>query len=284
VLLSALFGAFPEIGGIFFSEGAHRDGLFPALIMTPLLFLIHLLTKYEAKRYWLVLHRKHSLDSLSVVRFVITLLALIFLYPIIFPFAPLLGFMIFTFFNVIAKISEALTVLGFILATLAIVLIILSALYGSAMSKRRKFIKKLYEVAAKSDAEISIFSRPYRSFFSSECKESFTIKQNGRLFECTVISTVDRLVPLVFTSGTSAQFTRRLGTPKHHIDLCHPISFYPAGEGEQVLIINPAVKFTLVTDGTVMKELDGAARLWGFTLYSDKEFLGALSRGHIGKV
>ena len=141
-----------------------------------------------------------------------------------------------------------------------------------------------YIVFNNADAIPQRISKPYKSFFGSECKESFRIKTDDREFECTLISTVDRLVPLVFTSPTDAQFTRRLGTKRRHIDINHPISFFPAGEGEQILIINPSVKFVFVTDGVEMREIEMAQRLWNFTLYRDFEFIGALERGHIGKV
>lgn len=243
-----------------------------------------LFTKYEAKRYWHELYLKHNLDTLSVPRFIFTLFAILFLYPTVFPLAPILAFMAITAFGLFLKISKALTIIGTVIAITLLVLLIVSASYARAMLKRRKFISQIREICTRNGFQISPLQTPYKSFFKSECKENFTIKQNDRTFECTLISTVDRLVPLIFTSHTDARFTRRIGTKKHHVDINHPISFFPAGEGEQIIIINPSVKFLFVTDGIELREIDGPERLWNFTLYRDFEFLGALERGHIGKV
>lgn len=283
-LVSAALGLYPEIAGIFFSGGEHRSGYFTPLTLVPLLFLIFLFTKYEARRYWLALYQRHSLDELSIAKLVVTLLAIIFLYPTVFPLAPILGFMAVTAFNLFLTISKTLTVIGTLIAVLLVIFALISVLYITAMLKRRKFIRALRGICLANGYELSRISKPYKSFFGSECKESFRIRMGEREFECTLISTVDRLVPLVFTSPTDAQFTRRLGTKRRHIDINHPISFFPAGDGEQILIINPTVKFIFVTDGIEMRELEGAQRLWSFTVYRDFEFLGALERGHIGKV
>ena len=283
-LVSAALGLYPEIAGIFFSGGEHRSGYFTPLTLVPLLFLIFLFTKYEARRYWLALYQRHSLDELSIAKLVVTLLAIIFLYPTVFPLAPILGFMAVTAFNLFLTISKTLTVIGTLIAVLLVIFALISVLYITAMLKRRKFIRALRGICLANGYELSRISKPYKSFFGSDCKESFRIRMGEREFECTLISTVDRLVPLVFTSPTDAQFTRRLGTKRRHIDINHPISFFPAGDGEQILIINPTVKFIFVTDGIEMRELEGAQRLWSFTVYRDFEFLGALERGHIGKV
>lgn len=283
-LLSAILGAYPEIAGIFFSGGKNRSGYFTPLLLIPTLFAIFLLTKYEARRYWLSLYQRHSLDSLSTAKFTLTLFAIVFLYPTVFPLAPILGFMAVTAFNVFLAISKTLTVIGTLIAILLLVFTVVAVLYIAAMLRRRKFLQRLHGICLANGYEISRISRPYKSFFRSECKESFRIKADRKEFECTLISTVDRLVPLVFTSPTDAQFTRRLGTKRRHIDINHPISFYPGGDGEQILIVNPSVKFIFVTDGVEMRELEGPEHLWNFAVYRDFEFLGALERGHIGKV
>ncbi len=283
-LFSAMLGVYPEIAGIFFSSGKNRSGYFTPLLLVPVLFAIFVFTKYEARRYWLALYQRHSLDDLSVAKFTLTLLAIVFLYPTVFPLAPILGFMAVTAFNVFLAISKTLTVIGTVIAILLLIFTLVAILYITAMLKRRKFLQRLHGICLANGYELSHISRPYKSFFKSECKESFRIKMGEGEFECTLISTVDRLVPLVFTSPTDAQFTRRLGTKRRHIDINHPISFYPGGDGEQILIINPSVKFIFVTDGVEMRELEGAERLWNFTVYRDFEFIGALERGHIGKV
>ncbi len=283
-LISAALGFYPEFAGIFFPDGSHKSGYFTPLVLIPLLFLILLFTKYEARRYWLVLYQRRALDDLSVAKFTLTLLAIIFLYPTVFPLAPILGFMAVTAFNIFLAFSKALTAVGTLLVIALIVFAVIAALYIAAMLKRRRFLNKLRAICAMQGYGLSRISRPYKSFFKSECRESFRLKAGEREFECTLISTVDRLVPLVFTSPTDAQFTRRLGTKRKHIDIVHPITFFPGGDGEQILIVNPSVKFILVTDGVEMRDVEGAQRLWNFVLYQDFEFLGALERGHVGKV
>ena len=281
---AALFGIFPELSNTFFADSSHRVGYFSPLILVPLCFIISLFTKYEARRYWYELYLKHDLDTLSVPKFILTLSAILFMYPTVFPLAPILVFMVITAFGVFIKISKVLTLLGTVTAIFFLVILVLGISYTRAILNRRKFLKRLRETCAKNNYRLSPVRNPYKSFFKSEYKESFTIIKDNQVFECTLISTVDRLVPLVFTSATDAQFTRRIGTKKHHIDINHPISFFPGGDGKQIIIINPTVKFLFVTDGIKVQEIEGPQNLWNFTLYRDYEFLGALERGHVGKV
>jgi hypothetical protein len=126
VFIVAAAGVLPEIGGIFFSDGSKRAGLFPALILTPICFIVLLLAKYEAMRYWHKLEREKDIEKLdSPVRFAVRIFVIIILYPLVFPLSPLLVFMIGSLLSVIIGLTNALGVISAILAVIAIILLVL---------------------------------------------------------------------------------------------------------------------------------------------------------------
>ena len=285
IFIVSAAGVFPEIGGIFFPDGSKRAGLFPALILTPICFFVLLLSKYEAMRYWHKLEREKDIEKLdNPMRYAVRILIIVILYPIIFPLSPLLGFMIGSLISIIIGVTNALGAISAILAVISIILLILGVSLLCAMSKRRKFIKALRAAVSKKGYTVSEITNPYISFVRSTKRCGFILEANGERFACTVISTLHKRIPLIFTSPTDAYFRHRIGSKNHHFTLNHNIEFYPAGEGKHLLIVNPMPKNRVfIEDGTLEAQVVSGDKLWSFILYDAASFLSAIDRDCLGR-
>lgn len=279
VVITALVGGFFEIGSIFFESG-HRSGWFPLVIMTPICLFIFVNAKYEAKRYWIYLNRIGELERVTAPsRFYKRFLLIFFLYPLLFPYSPLLGFIAYSAITIIVSLFGALTVVGFIVLVTAVLLytLIIPALKRS--SRTKKLVKSINDISEREGYEIEWINA------SSETKNGckFNLRYEGKEFNCLIIGSRRRGVPLIFTSATNAYFEYRLGTKEHHISMHRHIDFFLHGEGTKILIINPSPKHVFVTDGVKMQRLSSADRIWNHTVHDDVSFLGAMDRKCLDK-
>ena len=71
------------------------------------------------------------------------LLAIVILYPTVFPFAPLIAFALITLGGVFAELSEILTVFGLVLAIAIIIFTVFAIKYTVALRRRRKLVRGL---------------------------------------------------------------------------------------------------------------------------------------------
>ena len=281
----SLAGVFPEIGGIFFPDGSKRAGLFPALILTPICFAVLLLAKYEAMRYWHKLEREKDIEKLdSPGRFVIRVAVIVILYPIIFPFSPLLVFMIWSLISIIVGVTNSLGVITAIAAAVAIILTVLGISLLSAISKRKKFIKALKSITGERGYTLSEITHPYLCFIKSTQRCGFILETEGQKYDCIIISTLHKRTPLIFKSPTDAYFRHRIGSKNHHFTVNHNIEFYPNGEGKQLVIVNPMPKNRVfIEDGPLETQVISGDKLWSFVLYDATSFLSAIDRDCLGR-
>lgn len=275
VAVTALIGGFAEIGSIFF-DGTHHGGWFPTVIITPVCFVLFLSSKYEARRYWFYLNRIGEMERVtSPVKFYKRFALIFFLYPLTFPYSPLLVFIAYSFFSILVSLFGALTVIGFIMLAVSAFLFMLVIPTLKRHTKRKKFIRTANEIAAREGYTVK-----WRT--DSEIKEKniskFDLTLNGKEFNCLVIGTGRKRVPLIFTSATNAYFEHRFGTQEHHISIKRQIDFFLHGEGTKVIIVNPSPKHVYVTDGIKMKRLSSSDRIWSCTVHDDVSFLGAMER------
>lgn len=285
VAIVSLAGAFPEVGGIFFSDGSQNAGFFPALILSPICFIELLLAKYEALRYWHKLEREKDIEKLDTPhRFILRIAVVVVLYPTIFPFSPLLVFIIWSFISVIVGVTNAIGVISAIAAVLMIILLVLCISLLAAMSKRKKFIKALLLIAVEKGYTVSKITHPYSCFLASSKRCGFILEAEGKKYDCVIISTLHRTTPLIFASPTDAYFRHRIGTKNHHFTVNHNVEFYPTGEGKQLVIVNPMPKNRVfIEDGPIGSQVISGDKLWGFILYDGTSFLSALERECLGR-
>lgn len=273
VALTALIGGFAEIGSIFF-DATHRGGWFPLVIITPICFVLFLNGKYEARRYWFYLNRIGELERVaSPASFYKRFLLVLFLYPIFFPYSPLLVFIAFSVGSITVSIFGALTLIGFIIAAVAALLFIFFIPEIKCKRRRKKLIGAVNGIA-----EINGYGVDWLNDCDNKKILKFNLTLGEKEFNCLAISAKRRRVPLIFTSQTNAYFEHRLGTLEHHISINRQIDFFLHGSGSKIIIVNPSPKHVFVTDGIKMKRLSSADVIWGCIVHDNVSFLGAMDR------
>jgi hypothetical protein len=278
IAVSAFLGAFSYVGGIFFESG-YRSGLFPALVFTPICFIITLFAKYEASRHHAKLYNENNLEKVtSPFWFASRLISVAILYPLAMPLSPLLGYAIFTFGAIIVRITVVLSILGAIAGFIALVFLIWGILVLRGIFKRRRFFRRLKRIAEEGGYSIYDIKNPYRSFITSRNHCTFTLEYERKTYSCLMISTLGGRVPLVFTSATDAHYLHRIGTKDHGISLSHKIEFFhPAGDAK-IIIVNPAPRRVLVAEGKSERRVLCSDKIWGITVHDADSFLGSADR------
>ncbi len=275
---AALIGAFISFGGMF-PGGMPLGNLIPFAVMTPICFLISVNSKYEAARLFEKLERINDTEKLFTPWwFVKRIILIVVLYPTGAPLAPLLGFALFSFFNLIVEITEILTVLGAVSAVAIIAFLLWSVRVLNGISKRKKFFKRLKISVERAGYTLENIKTPYISFITSRSHCSFSLSLGEERFDCLMIGTLWKGVPLVFTSPTDARFEHRIGTDGHHFTVNHNIEFYHRGEGERIVIVDPVPKNVFVNEDRRQKRVTCTDTLWNVTVHDADSFIGCLER------
>ncbi len=283
IALCAILGAFPHIGGMFF-EKMPMSGYFPAVVLTPVCFVLSLLSRYEAARCFYKLDRENNIEKiLNPLWFIARMVIIAVLYPVAFPLAPILVYAIFSILAVIARISALLTVLGLVIAVIFLLFLIWGISVLRGISKRKRFLKRLRCAADENGYLFYDLKNPYTSFVTSKNQCTFTLELDGKIYDCLIVSTLRRATPLVFTSPTGAHFLHQLGTKEHNISLNHNIDFYHMGIGEKIVIVDPVPKKVLVCENNNSKRLYCADKIWGFTVHDADSFIGCVERKCLSK-
>ncbi len=280
ISLAAALGAFPQIGGMFpepYTMSA--GGWFPVVTLVPVCLILSILSKYEAARFYYKLYIEGDREKLSTpVFFIIRLSLVIFLYPIALPLAPALIYAIVSLFAIFAEISAILSVIGTIFAIMLLIFIIWGIKVLRGISKRKKFLKRIAATAKEKGYILSDLKNPYRSFATSKNQCSFSLELDGKCFDCIVISTLWKLVPLVFTSPTNAHFLHKFGTKDHGFEIKHTIDFYHTDIGEKIIIVDPSPKKVFVSENNKTKRLYSADRIWKTAFHDSDSFIGCMDR------
>lgn len=273
ISLTALLGGFYEIGSIFF-DGSHRGGWFPLVIITPICLLLFISAKYEARRYWFHLNKTGELERVTKPSSFYKRFALVFfLYPLVFPYSPLLAFFAISFATIILSIFGALTVAGIIIVAISSLLFVFVIPMLKRGRSKAKLTKSINETASREGYEVK-----WHEDTSEKNITKFDLFFGEKEFNCLIIGTKRRRVPLIFTSATNAYFEHRIGTREHHISINRQIDFFLHGKGTKIIILNPCPKHVFVTDGIKMQRLSYSDRIWNQILHDDVSFIGAMDR------
>lgn len=283
IAISAILGAFPYIGGMFL-EKMPTYGYFPALVLTPICLICTLLAKYEAARHWKTLDHENNMEKITAPSwFIIRIITVILIYPTVLPLSPLLGYMIYSIGAIFVQMTVVMTAIGAVLALIALILLLWASSLIRGICKRRKFLKKLKQIAYDNGYTLCDISFPYRSFATSSDHCRFLLMLDGKSYGCVVISTVRKRTPLVFTSANDAHFLHRIGTKDHGITLRHGIEFFHPVADEKITIVNPSPKRVFAAEGSSQRVVYCSDRIWGFTVHDAESFLGAVERKCLDK-
>lgn len=278
--LCALIGGFAEIGSIFF-DGAHRGGWFPFVIITPTCFLLFLSAKYESRRYWAYLNKIGELERVTLpVKFYKRFALVFFLYPLLFPYSPLIVFFAFSFVSLLISLFNAVTVIGLIVIAASVIFFAFIVPAIRRSGRKRRLVNSINETAGREGYTIS-----WQSSEENQQKNilKFDLFFNGKEFNCLIIATKRKAVPLIFTSATNAYFEHRIGTREHHISINRHIDFFLHGNGTKIIILNPSPKHVFVTDGIKMQRLSYSDKIWHQTIHDNVSFIGAMDRKCLDK-
>ena len=282
--LTALLGAFSCFGRIFYEDGRWDGGWFPIVVLVPVCLVLLLLSKYEARRYWVSLKLigevEAKLDRPWRLFFRLALICI--LYPTVFPFSPLLVFIIWNFISVIIKVTDTITVFGTIAAIIALFIIVYVISLLSVTRKRKKFLRSLRAVCAENGYTVSEPKAPYSAFIKTR-PTSFLLEAEGKKYECILIPTLHKRTPFIVNSATGGYFRHRIGSKNHHFTINHTIDFFGSGEGERIVILSPTPKYVLIVEGKIEKRLVSGDKLWDFIIYSEESFISAIDRHCLGR-
>lgn len=284
--ISCLMGAFPEIAGLFLEQNGSNViyGLLSFAIIIPLFIIIGIFCKYEVRRYWKVLYEKQELEKIgSPLGFLWRAVLITLAYPIVYPFLPLLLFVIFNAINLLVKVIGALNFIGTIIAIFSILIVVYFIPLLRGILKRRKFIKKLKIVCAFKGYTLSDIKSPYSSFTHPKIGSCFIIKRGNEEYHCAFVSTLHRGTHLYFTTDTDAYFRHRIGTKNHHFTINHHIEYGIRGNVKKFIIISPLPKHVFAdSDGSVRELLPGD-KMWDYIMYNMSGFLNAIDRDCLDK-
>ncbi len=278
IFLGALLGIFTTFEGMF-PSGMPIGNILPAITITPVCVLLYLFSKYEAARYFAVLEREGKLDKLlSPSWLIVRIFILSVLYPVCAPMVPAVIYALLTGAFIFIKLSKLWTALGVIAALVLLISLIFSIKVLRGISKRRKFLKKARLVASTKGYDFCDLKTPYRSFLTAKDQCSFSLKLGDKSFDCVVISTLSKRVPLIFTSPTDAYFLHKIGTENHNFSLRHHIEFYHIGDGQKIIIVDPVPKKVLVSEDNRNKRVYCSDSIWGITVHDCDSFIGCMDR------
>ncbi|MBR2650624.1 MAG: hypothetical protein IKD45_03105 [Clostridia bacterium] len=285
--IAAMLDGFPEVGSFILGDGMRGTvlcGAVSAAIIAPLYFIIGIFTRYEVRRYWVVLDRnQETYKCESAIRLFAGALLISLSYPLVYPYIPLLLFFVFNIFSILFSIVGALSIIGTVAVILLIFVIIWVIPILRGILKRKKFIKQLRAICREKGIDVSSISHPYRSFIRPRTEENFKLSANGKEYHCAFVSTLHRGTYLYFTSSTDAYFRHRIGTENHHFTIKHTVEYGILTEGKKCIIISPMPKHIYVEEGGAVRELFVGDRVWDYTVYNMSGFINAIDRDCLDK-
>ena len=280
LMLTALFcsfGGFYEVGYVIFEVG--KAPLWStralALIFVPLLFSVSLFCRYEVHRYYAVLIKRgeeYRVDSKP--RLVGKVFLVLLMYPLLFPYAPMVLFLILTFVGIVGALISVMTLIGFILAVVAAVFGIIGLLKLKTYIMKKKFLGAVKELADKRREVFELFDKEKRE---SEGYD-FRLSSGGQIFSVKIITSINRLTPLYFTSEREAFFLYRLGTKEHHTELQKHFEYYFEGEGQRIIVPIKFPKKLFAAEFGATRKLFSGDRIWKYIVFNTSSFLGQQDR------
>ena len=263
------------------------------LTVLPIFAAVDLFMRVRTRRFWRTLDEEEAIgkrfDGLAIFWLCIL---------IIFGLGFIAGFYFITLSTLISVLlmpEVGLTVLG-------IIFLIFLIQYVRAFRIRSRFFKKLKKVCKEEDVELSRIAHPYRSiFFKKSNAYEFTVKMNGKVYACKMISAVFKSVPMIFCDKESGYFKFGIQVRKNELFTYRDWfthGFDAPDADQKILIVNPAPhmmkaiqlytafsseKTEFVTEGKYERMLDNASAVYGATVFSGSGFLNAVKRNCLDK-
>ena len=171
------------------------------------------------------------------------------------------------------------------IAVIAIAVLLTGFDYFSALLKRRKFISSLRRLCAERGFELGEIRAPFVSVFHAHEGTDFTVRADGKTYDCKLIGPVRRGSQMIIPDSGDAAYRRSIKILKR--ELFQTYKAFPhkfESENKKVLISVPAPASAYTSE----KTHDGAAvvreiyvsgdRVGEYYLYKGDTFINALDR------
>ena len=278
VTLFSIGGILTEGFACFYGSAEAPDihkKLLPLIFFIPIVFLVNLFSHYEARRYWIHLLNIGKFKKLGEkLPLIFRSLAILILYPLVFPYAPMVVYMFVTVFAVLAKIAQVLTILGFVLFIALLFLLGIGISRLKFGSRKREFISSLAAIAEGEGRSITVLSR-------EEAKRvgyDLTYTDGEERYDVRIMY-ARRGVPLFFTKKNDAYFRHRIGTRNHHFTLERHFDYSFESEAKKALILIKFPKTVYVSSDGGSRRMAGGDKIWDVVVYDATTFLGSADRG-----
>ncbi len=278
LLIITLLGGFSDaMRAIPIEMPIMRERILSFFVLLVFFIPIDILGRIDVRRFFRDAKRFHEEDKLFRPQSaILRALVIIFLYPIAFPFTPLL---LFAAWTIIGVIGAALGAIGPpVISTAVVSFFILFFVMIKIMRRRRRFKKKSKRLILVSEEQ------GYTVELSKERGERrvITLTRGDERYTATVLSPWSRGRGLYFTSEEDAYTLIKIGTRRHNLSFQHKFKYGFSGEGRRLLIIEPIPNRVFVTDGVEARELFFGDGIWDATIYDLTSLSGFIERDILG--
>lgn len=216
---------------------------------------------------------------------------------------PIMAYLLPIFFPTLRTLPKVVFLICIVFVPIVIAFILLFSVfdYIRAFFVRYNFLKKLKRAARKNGYAISKISHPFLSLFADYNGHNFTVKANGKEYDCKLLCSLHYGDPMYFEEEGKGKIIRHI-TMRYRTPIAGPFArggmiwqklpddfaqFHTSfrysfdGDGKKVLIICPTPHSIYVTGYGQNRLLDVNDRVFDYTVMTGSAFINALERDAI---
>ena len=243
------------------------------------LFILILDRRCEARKYWQQLSERGDLQRLeSRVRMAVRGLAIVLLYPIATPLLPMLLYFAINLVTIIIGIADMLTVVGFILALTALILVIYFLKRLRFLRITQRIEKSIAVKAAEFGYSLRLYDRDERILHN--CNGYLEKEQKRYYFK--IMASPSRFTPLYFMEQ-GAYYLHKFGTKNHFRSFERHVSYNFDAPGQRSIILPRITNYIFAKEGGAVRRVYEGDSFWKYTIYNPASYLGNMERDCIGR-
>lgn len=276
-VIFAVFGGFYEIVFVIFPLNkaplwSYR--LLPLASIPLLLFFTSLLCRYEIHRYWADLYKKGEENRVdSKVKFSFKLVIVFAMYPLVYPYAPYILFVIITFFGVVGALVSILSVLGFIAAVTGLVFGVIGLKKSKVKRLKKSLLRDVNRIAEEKGEAITVYTKEERAVRGFD----FTLTSGGKTYDCKIVTSLLSTTPLFFTAS-DAYFLYRVGTKEHHTSLEKHFEYSFQSDNKKLIVLIKFPRKVYASEFGATRKLFSGDKIWNYIIYDRRSFIGSQDR------
>ena len=216
---------------------------------------------------------------------------------------PIMAYLLPIFFPTLRTLPKVVLLICAVLVPIVIAFVLFFSVfdYIRAFFVRFKFFKKLKKAAKKNGYSVSEIVHPYLSLFADHKGYNFSVKANGKNYDCKLLCSLHYGDPMCFEEDGNGKIIRRI-TLRYRAPIAGPFSrggliwqrlpddlaqlhtdfkYSFEGDGKKVLVICPTPHSIYVTGYGQNRLLDVNDRIFDYTVMTGTAFINALERDAI---